>query len=98
MKNLAYSHRLKPDAIYILSAKYGLVDLDKEIEPYDFTLNTMSADQIKQWATRVLSQLSTVTDFRQDHFIFLVGMKYRKYRLPHLTSYELPLEELPIGK
>jgi len=31
--------------------------------------------------------------FNQDHFIiFLAGMKYRKYLLPHLASYEIPLE------
>lgn len=32
-KNLAYARRLNPDAIYILSAKYGLVDLETEIDP-----------------------------------------------------------------
>lgn len=57
-KNLAYAQRLNPDAIFVLSAKYGLVDLDQEIEPYDLTLNTMSADQIKIWAIRVLAQIA----------------------------------------
>jgi len=27
-----------------------------------------------------------------------VGIKYRKYILPHLKSYEIPLEGLGIGK
>ena len=31
--NLRYAKSLKPDSIFILSAKYGLLDLDKEIEP-----------------------------------------------------------------
>lgn len=97
-KNLAYAQRLNPDAIFILSAKYGLVDLDQEIEPYELTLNTMSADQIKTWAFRVLAQLSERADLRQDHFIFLAGQKYRKYLLPKIKSYEIPLEGLPIGK
>jgi hypothetical protein len=52
-KNLAYAQRLDPDAIFVLSAKYGLVDLDQEIEPYDLTLNTMSTDRIKVWAVRI---------------------------------------------
>jgi len=33
-KHLAYAELLAPDAIYILSARYGLVPLDAEIEPY----------------------------------------------------------------
>lgn len=97
-KNLAYAQRLKPDAIYILSAKFGLVDLDQEIEPYELTLNTMGAGEIKVWADRVLEQLSTCVDLRQDHFIFLAGQKYRKYLLPKMHSYEIPMEGLPIGK
>jgi hypothetical protein len=97
-KSLAYAQSLNPDAIYILSAKYGLVELDQEIEPYDLTLNHMSADQIKTWAARVLAQLSEKADLRQDHFIFLAGQKYRQYLLPKIKSYEIPLKGLPIGK
>jgi cytoplasmic iron level regulating protein YaaA (DUF328/UPF0246 family) len=97
-KNLAYARRLNPDTIYILSAKYGLLDLDTEIEPYNLTLNTMSAGNIRNWAERVLQQLREVVDVRQDHFIFLAGIKYRKYLIPHLVSYEIPMEGLTIGK
>jgi hypothetical protein len=53
-KNLAYARRLNPDAIYVLSAKYGLLDLKAEIDPYNLTLNTMSAKEIRSWADRVL--------------------------------------------
>ena len=97
-KNLAYARRLNPDVIYILSAKYGLLDLETEIDPYNLTLNTMSAGQIRSWADKVLQQLSQVADLNNDHFIFLAGMKYRKYLLPHLRSFEVPLEGLTIGK
>jgi hypothetical protein len=37
---LRYAQTLKPDAIFILSAKYGLVSLDQPLEPYNDTLNT----------------------------------------------------------
>ncbi len=97
-KNLTYARSLNPDAIYILSAKYGLVELETEIDPYNHTLNTLTAGEIKAWANHVLLQLAQVADLRNDHFIFLAGMKYRKYLLPHLASYEIPLEGLPIGK
>jgi hypothetical protein len=84
--------------IYILSAKYGLLDLDTEIEPYNLTLNTMSAGDIRIWAERVFQQLRQVVDVRQDHFIFLAGIKYCKYLIPNLVSYEIPMEGLTIGK
>ena len=97
-KNLAYARRLNPDAIYILSAKYGLLDLETEIDPYNLTLNTMSAGQIRTWADKIIQQLSQVANLNDDHFIFLAGMKYRKYLLPHLMSFEIPLEGLTIGR
>jgi len=97
-KNLAYARRLNPDAIYILSAKYGLLDLETEIDPYNLTLNTMSASEIRSWADKILQQLSQVANLTDDHFIFLAGMKYRKNLLPHLMSYEIPLEGLTIGR
>ena len=37
--NLKYAKILNPDAIYILSAKHGLLSLEQEIEPYEQTLN-----------------------------------------------------------
>jgi cytoplasmic iron level regulating protein YaaA (DUF328/UPF0246 family) len=97
-KNLAYARRLNPDAIYILSAKYGLLDLETEIDPYNLTLNTMSASEIRSWSERVLQQLLQVANLQDDHFIFLAGMKYRKYLLPHLRSNEIPFEGLTFGR
>ncbi len=96
--NLAYARSLQPDAIFILSAKYGLLDLDTEIEPYDLTLKTMTSAQIKAWADMVMRQLRERTDITNTHVVFLAGMVYRKYLIPHLPSYETPLEGLPIGK
>ena len=51
--NLAFAHSLRPDRIFILSAKYGLVGLEQELEPYEQTLNTMSVNEIKRWAEKV---------------------------------------------
>lgn len=97
-KNLQYALKLQPDHIFILSAKYGLITLDDEIEPYDLTLNTMSVKEIKDWAQRVLDDLAGRTDLQQDQFIFLAGSKYRKYLIDHLAHFDVPFEGLPIGK
>ena len=45
--NLKFAKSLNPDNIFILSAKYGLIDLDEEIEPYDKTLNLMYSHEKK---------------------------------------------------
>lgn len=96
--NLSYAKKLQPDANYILSAKYGLVELGYLIDPYDVTLNDMSRSQAREWAQRVLGQLRLRSDLAKDHFILLAGDRYRRDLLPHLQSYEVPLEGLTIGR
>jgi len=95
--NLKYARQLSPTEIYVLSAKYGLVDLNEEIDPYDVTLNNMPARERKEWAQLVISQLKKQFDLDQIHFIILAGQKYRQYLLPHFKSYEIPLLGLTIG-
>ena len=96
--NLKYAQHFSPQKVFILSAKYGLVRLDEEIEPYDVTLNKMSACERRIWAAQVVSQLRAHSDLGNDHFVILAGKKYRQHLLPHLKSYEVPLAGLPIGK
>ena len=45
--NLQYAQKLLPDTIFILSATYGLLTLEEEIDPYDMTLNKMSVKERK---------------------------------------------------
>lgn len=96
--NLHYAHSLNPDGIYILSAKYGLLNLEEEVDPYNLTLNNMTRKEVENWAAQVINHLASKTDLKGDHFIFLAGNNYRKYLMPHLNSYEVPLEGMPIGK
>lgn len=97
-KNLAYARTLQPDHIFILSAKYGLLALDEEIEPYDVTLKKMKSAQVETWARRVLSQLEKYANLKEDEFIFLAGMPYRKYLVPRINHVKVPLEGMGIGK
>jgi len=96
--NLKYAEKLKPDNIFVLSAKHGLLSLEKEIEPYEQTLNKMSVSEIKQWASRVLEQIKRVCSINETEFVFLAGDKYRKYLLPHVKNSQVPLEGLRIGE
>ncbi|MDD3014385.1 MAG: hypothetical protein PHC34_11840 [Candidatus Gastranaerophilales bacterium] len=96
--NLKYAQKLSADKIFILSAKYGLLNLEQEIEPYNETLNDKSASAVKEWAGNVINKLKEEIDIDNDNVIFLAGEKYRKYLLPKIKNYEIPLEGLPIGK
>lgn len=98
LSNLAYARSLKPDAIFILSAKYGLVALDQKLAPYEQTLNSMSVGERKAWARDVLAQLSRHANLQSDMFIFLAGVRYREYLIPSLQHYQVPSEGLSFGK
>lgn len=96
--NLKYASSLKADGIYILSAEHWLLDLDREIEPYEKTLNNMRSNEIKEWARHVLLQLSEISSLNETEYLFLAGDKYRKYLLPHMTHVKIPLKGLRIGE
>lgn len=97
-KNMQYAKSLNSDKIFILSAKYGLLRLNEEIDPYEKTLNKMRSKEIKGWANSVLNQLKKSTDLEKDEFIFLAGNNYRKFLLPNLKHYKIPMQGLSIGK
>jgi len=97
-KNLQYAKSLNYDKIFILSAKYGLLELSEKIKPYNKTLNKMRSNEIKEWANSVLNQLKKSTDLENDKFVFLAGNNYRKFLLPHIKNYNVPMQGLSIGK
>ena len=96
--NLRYARSLNPDKTFILSAKYGLLALNREVEFYNKTLNNMSSNEVKEWASQVLQQLRKESDLNTDEIIFLAGEKYRKYLIPSIKNYKIPLQGLGIGK
>ena len=96
--NYQYAKSLNPDKIFILSAKYGLLNPEQEIEPYNETLNTKSTQEIKNWAQEILLDLKKQTDLMIDEFIFLAGTKYRKFLISHIKNYKVPMEGLTIGR
>ena len=96
-KAYEYAESLNPDKIFILSAKYHLLDPETIVEDYNKTLNTFSAADRKEWANVVLEQMSKVgINLEQDEIIFLAGKNYwqeviasgevRKYERPYLDN------------
>lgn len=95
-KSLNYAkQKLRPDKVFILSAKHGLLGLGDEIEPYDKKLNDRER---RQWASKVLKQLQSHANLDSDHFTFLAGDKYREFLIPHIKHYSVPMKGLKIGK
>lgn len=94
----AYAKKLNADKIFILSAKYGLLDEEQWIEPYNETLNTKSDCEIRIWADKVYTELQRKTNVNADEFVFLAGEKYRKYLVTKLANVQVPLVGLGIGK
>ena len=100
----AYSYATKNyDFVAILSAKYGLLFPDEEIEPYNLTLNDMNSQQRKYWTEKVFSQMQNrlkLGDF--DRVFFHTGKKYREHLIPKLEGKgiqcEVPLKHLGIGE
>ncbi len=97
-KAFEYAKKQAPHKIYILSAKYGLLDIDTVIDPYNETLNTRNSHECKVWAENVVNSLRENCDLQNDEFIFFAGEKYRKHVISHINNYTVPLEGLPIGK
>lgn len=81
-KSWEYANKQNADKVYILSAKYGLLKPDDQIEYYDMTLKKFSVCQQKEWAKNVLDQLKKEgISLEKDDFILLAGKIYYKYLL-----------------
>jgi hypothetical protein len=78
-KTLEYGKKLKPDKMFILSAKHHLVPLTKELAPYDKTLKEMPKDEKEKWGEETVKQMKSAgINPEKDKFIFLTGNEYMK--------------------
>jgi cytoplasmic iron level regulating protein YaaA (DUF328/UPF0246 family) len=108
--SLAYAYSLHPDKIFILSALHHLIELEREIEPYNVTLcnvlknkrkaglKVLNSKEKKEWSERVIDQLSKQADLKNDKFIILAGQEYIKPIIKHISHFELPLNGLRQGE
>lgn len=100
-KALAYARHINVDKIFVLSAKYGLLALDTEIDYYDKTLNNMSMAEVKAWSEAVITQLKeqNLLDAGNE-FVILAGERYRTYILDALSKckVEIPTKNMKIGE
>ncbi|MDN3693832.1 hypothetical protein QWZ06_16800 [Chryseobacterium tructae] len=105
-----YANKQTPDKIFILSGLHYLLDIDKEIEPYDVTLSNVSKAKRRpgqtiltskeklDWGKKIIGQLSKEADLQNDEFIVLAGLEYIKPIIKDISFCENPLEGLRIGE
>ena len=96
-KTLEYGKSLKPNKMYILSAKHHLTPLTKMVEPYDLTLKEMGKDAKDAWGEKTISQIKADgMNPDTDTFIFLAGTEYIKPLAKYIP--ESNIEEPMKGK
>lgn len=95
---LAYAQTFTTqDNIYILSAKYGVLPLEKVIEPYNKTLNNMNIEEKQDWKNMVIKQLEDIGINKDTEVVFICGTNYYTLLEDYFTNYKLPLPKQGIG-
>lgn len=95
---LAYQYAKKcTDKIYILSAKYGLLDENTIISPYNESLYEKTRTERLQWSELVIENLSKVCSLTNDEFLLLSGDKYLEFIEPKLGFTIRPLKGVTQG-
>lgn len=96
--SLCVAYRLQPDRIYILSAKYHLLDLEQVIEPYDLTLKNFTVAEKKTWGVKVICQLQLICNIKEDEIIVLAGKDYVKPISDKITNLNIFLGNRNYGQ
>lgn len=91
IKSLAVAKK-QCDAVAILSARHGLLPLDKFIQPYDETLHAMRNDLRQAWAAQVADRIAEL--FPKHQIIYYAGSIY----CSGLPKGEQPMKGMTIGK
>lgn len=96
-KSYEYALSLNPSHIYILSAKYGVLETGDIISPYNLTLNNMDKKSQKIWAYKCYMKLKEKNCDFSEEAVFLCGDNYRKYLSQMFKNPVFPLKGISFG-
>lgn len=84
--------------VFVLSPKYGLLPVDKEIEPYDLALANIQRRAFKEWIEKVVEQIKQ-TILEGSELYVHAGKRFRKL-IPYLKDYQChePMANMGIGR
>lgn len=85
---------------FILSAKYGLINKEEIIEPYELTLSNFTQNELSDWSFKIFNSIKLL---ELNNLSFFCGKLYHnKYLLSLLDKekiqYNFPMGNLSIGK
>jgi len=89
---MKYAHSLNAKKIFILSGKHHLLPLDTIIAPYDVNLEKLPEADLREWSEMVLNQLRQEANLKEEHFVFLTSLTYRKYLVKEMNSYDVSFD------
>jgi len=99
LKTLTFCEK-RYSQIYVLSAKFGLLELDQEISNYDLTLNSMTKKEREDWAKMVFNQIDKIK--KGVVFDFYCGKNYYENLIKlfeeNSIEYSLPFGSRGIGE
>jgi hypothetical protein len=81
---------------FILSGKYGLVEPEAIIAPYDVDVTHFTAAQRRSWARQIAEQIAERE--LPGPFVALAGKRYREPLEPHISLRPHPTNGLTIGR
>ena len=91
---LQYARTFTTDEnIYILSAKYGVLQLNTVITPYDKTLNRATKKEYELWFEKVTEQLKELNISDNEKVVMICGKNYYKKLTNCFNEIETPLEQ-----
>lgn len=100
-KAVKYIEQQGYDDWFVLSAKYGLLRKNDQIEPYDLTLNNMKVSERKEWSKLVIKQIENL-QLDITEMDFYAGANYREYLISALEqegiNCNVPLQGKGIGE
>ena len=86
-KRMTYAKK-RTSKIYILSAKYGLLNLNDWVEPYECYLGGQDKTYKLNWAEKVLKQMQDAgIDFGEEVY-FATGAEYHKLLTNHFINFK----------
>lgn len=91
---LAYAQTFtSQDNIYVLSAKYGVLPLEKVIEPYNKTLKDMTPQEKQDWKNMVIKQMENIGINQDTPVTFICGKNYHSLFSDYFNNITLPLPQ-----
>lgn len=88
--------KTKFEKVVILSGKYNVLELDREIEPYNLSLNDMIKEDKLKWSRNTERSIRVQYPPDKYEYYFISGIEYYQYLI--LPDKHILFEGVPIGK